>query len=425
MQKIFAGEYDVPLAREPVTVLDIGANAGLFSAWATQRWPKAVINAYEPWPENARMFERNLGECSNISLWELGVRGASNEPAYMHRNENPMVHSFRWNTAQDSEGLTLPTIDAHRLPPSEFVKIDTEGCELEIIKGLDLSQTKAIALGAHNWSDASLITDFLTDGDFALHSRRNDDNGMVLLKFLRRSELPKAQKLMVAVPYYGGGHPAFSECLLRLQANPPCDLAIKHAIGDSLVSRARNSLTNDFLRSDCTDLLFIDSDLIFAPEQIGHLAAHDVDLVAGFYPKKQEGALNWVCNALPGELPDVNGLQVVRYMGTGFMRIRRNVFEQMIARFGDVMGYQPDHATHRIEYDFWSVGPYKFSDGLTRYLSEDWYFCQRWLDLGGKVFGDTRIVLRHIGQAIYPLRTQLREIANPNGAQTQNSKDSA
>ena len=56
------------------------------------------------------------------------------------------------------------------------------------------------------------------------------------------------------------------------------------------------------------------------------------------------------------------------------------------------------------------MGVYEYQDGHRRYLSEDWYFCQRWLDLGGDVLVDTRIILQHIGTAIFPLQTQRAEL---------------
>ena len=52
---------------------------------------------------------------------------------------------------------------------------------------------------------------------------------------------------------------------------------------------------------------------------------------------------------------------------------------------------------------------HQFPGGTRRYLSEDWMFCQRWLDIGGKVYGDAGIVLKHIGSAVYPLQTQCVE----------------
>lgn len=220
----------------------------------------------------------------------------------------------------------------------------------------------------------------------------------------------KKPHVFVAVPVYGWEPVQFRQCMMKLQANPPCDIQIADLVGDSLVARARNTLSKQFLESDCTHLLFLDSDLIFSPEHIARLVSHDVDCVSGFYPKKQEGELQWVCNAKLDTLtPREDGLQEVRYMGTGFMLIKRHVFERMIAAYGRQIAYHPDSAPDKTEWDFWSVGPYE-KDGFTRYLSEDWYFCQRWLDLGGKVYGDTKVIAKHIGHAVYPLQSQMAAV---------------
>jgi hypothetical protein len=219
-------------------------------------------------------------------------------------------------------------------------------------------------------------------------------------------------KLFIAIPSYNGVPVDFLQCLMRLQADPPCSLEIKFMPGDSLVCRARNTLTAAFLKSDCTHLMFIDSDLIFSGEQIKRLLDDDKDVVGGFYPKKKEGPLEWVCNGKAGCLtPGPDGLYELRYTGTGFMLIRRSVIEKMIAVYGEQIAYHPDNAPEQVEYDLWPVGPYKNKEtGFTRYLSEDWYFCQRWLDLGGQVFGDSRVPLKHIGQATYPLNSQMAEL---------------
>jgi FkbM family methyltransferase len=211
-------------------------------------------------------------------------------------------------------------------------------------------------------------------------------------------------KLFVALPCYGDMPAVFVRCLASLIQSPPCSLQVKLAIGDSLVSRARNSLTGDFLASDCTHLLFIDTDLIFSSEHIARLLSHNTPLVGGFYPKKQDGDLAWVCNALIDHHPPETaaGLQELRYIGTGFMLVERQVFERMI---DSTIAYRADH-TGRDEHDFWRVGVYQ-----GRYLSEDWFFCQRALDLGYKVYGDTRVILKHWGSASYPLKSQEAMIA--------------
>jgi FkbM family methyltransferase len=211
-------------------------------------------------------------------------------------------------------------------------------------------------------------------------------------------------KLFVGLPCYQDMPAVFVRCLASLIQNPPCSLQVKLAIGDSLVSRARNSLTADFLASDCTHLLFIDTDLIFSSEHISRLLSHSVAIVGGFYPKKQDGDLAWVCNALLENHPPETaaGLQQLRYIGTGFMLVEREVFERMI---DGTIAYRADH-TGRDEHDFWRVGVYQ-----GRYLSEDWFFCQRALDLGYHVYGDTRVILKHWGSTSFPLKSQEAMIA--------------
>lgn len=410
---IFRGEYDQQLKEDPRTVLDIGANVGLFSKWASEKWPDAKIFAYEPTTDSADLFRSNLAGVANVHLAQVGVRGETGR-FDMFSGNNRLERSFHYDFV-GGDRLSVDCIDAATLPSTEFVKIDTEGSEWEILQRLDLSKTKAVSLETHTAADASRITSFMIERGFCVHGKHWSVGSCQVLKFARRDALIGGQRVMVAIPYYGGTPPAFTECLLRLVQQPPCNLVIRHCNGDSLVSRARNTLTAEFLDSDCTDLLFVDSDLIFSSDHVWRMISHDADVVGGFYPKKQDGELQWVCNALvkddPG--PDTRGLQPVRYMGTGFLRIKRHVFEQMIARWGDEIMYHPDHAEHRTEYDLWPVGVYKYPDGSRRYLSEDWYFCQRWLDLGGQVLADTRVILSHIGHAVYPLQSQRSQLFLP------------
>lgn len=219
------------------------------------------------------------------------------------------------------------------------------------------------------------------------------------------------KKLFIGLPIAQQVPVFFVQCLLALQKHPPCELDPRMSVGDG-VARSRNQLTADFLRSDCTHLLFIDCDLIFSAEHVKRLLDHDRPLVAGMYPKKQEGPVEWVINSMPNTAPDANGLQPVRYIGTGFMLIERGVFEKMIKAYPH-LEYTADAAVTRTEHDFWSMGVYTYPDGSKRYLSEDWFFCQRWLDLGGTVLADTRTLLKHIGGAVYPLATQMEALMQP------------
>lgn len=222
-------------------------------------------------------------------------------------------------------------------------------------------------------------------------------------------------KLFLALPIYQDVEPWFVISLLEFTKRPPCEVVIKPRIGDSDISRSRNCLAADFLASDCTHFLFLDSDLIFSPEHIDRLVGHAKnghDIVAGLYPKKQM-ELGWVCNIL--EEPQAereDGLQRVKYAGTGCLLVSRKVFDVMRAKRPEIE-YAPDEGdAPGVKWDFFAKGVYRFPCGLRRYLSEDWFFCQAALDLGFDIWMDTSIVLKHVGKAIYPLQP-IESFADP------------
>lgn len=239
-------------------------------------------------------------------------------------------------------------------------------------------------------------------------------------------EIRKDPRIYVAMPAYGGIiHSPFSLSLLTLLQRPNSPVAqIEYLNGDSLVSRARNKLACFFVRGrenkdpDGTPvithydwLMFLDTDLIFNPDDVIRLYEKAVKrgpgIYAGAYPLKTIRP-RVVFNPMPGAQPDADGLLKVREAGTGFMLIHRDVFTQMAEKFRDEIEYEADSGNlstaRQIEHDFFTVGVRKDPIfGYKRYLSEDWYFCQRWREMGGDVLMDVGISCQHIGQATYPL----------------------
>lgn len=215
-------------------------------------------------------------------------------------------------------------------------------------------------------------------------------------------------KVFIALPVYGGYDPHFTACMFKLLLQPPFSIQVGTCIGDSLVARARNKLAAEFLASDCTHLLFLDTDLIFSNEQLKALASHDVPVVAGFYPKKQR-ELAWVMNKLDGEEIRDGHLLRVKYAGTGCLMIRRDVLESMIQALPEMAYDGDDGDLHGTRWDFFATGPHTSKNGRRRYLSEDWFFCQRVLDMGIPIWMDTRVALKHVGQMIYPLDNPFEE----------------
>jgi len=243
----------------------------------------------------------------------------------------------------------------------------------------------------------------------------------------------KKNKLFVATPMYGGmAHGLYVKSCLDLQnvmSKYGVETKFSFLFNESLITRARNYLVDEFLRSGFTHLLFIDSDIHYQPQDIVALMALDKDVIGGPYPKK---SINWgnIAQAArnnpnldPKELEGLVGEYVfnvvkgtqqfqvtepleVLEIGTGHMMVKRQVFEKMQESFPNIK-YKPDHVgqanfdgSRYIHAYFDTVIDTKDSitgGGTERYLSEDYMFCQMWRKIGGQIFLCPWMKTQHIG----------------------------
>ena len=85
--------------------------------------------------------------------------------------------------------------------------------------------------------------------------------------------------------------------------------------------------------------------------------------------------------------------------------IKREVFDAMKDAYGPGITYYEEDTNDEV-YDFFDM-PRRIDEGGTvRKVSEDWHFCNTARKLGFKVYGDTKVLLMHIGTAVFPLRSQ-------------------
>ena len=231
-------------------------------------------------------------------------------------------------------------------------------------------------------------------------------------------------KLFVSTPMYGGQCTGFyAQSLIQLNnliKNSGNDCIMSFMFNESLITRARNALAHNFLKTDCSHLMFIDADIRFNPADIPPMIEADKDIICGVYPKKE---INWhgVKAALErgvsvDELKHHTGSFVVNLVeysgsvtvpinqpveiwngGTGFMLIKREVFEQLADKvpsyINDVTDLSGSIKADEIkEYFATSI-----EDGTRRLLSEDYHFCNVWRQNGGKVWAAPWAQLSHIG----------------------------
>ena len=164
--------------------------------------------------------------------------------------------------------------------------------------------------------------------------------------------------------------------------------------GNCHVDDARNTVVAQFLRSDCTDLVFLDADVSWKPADLVRLCSHEVvDVVGGVYPKRSVTAEDMPVRMIPGETtPDSHGLLSVEGLPTGFLRIRRIVLQTLADRAqGFRKGTDPNLVPIVFERDF--------VEGVGR-RGGDIGFCMKAIDQGFSVKADCDLVLGHAAKTI-------------------------
>ena len=256
---------------------------------------------------------------------------------------------------------------------------------------------------------------------------------------IKIEELRK-RKLFVATPMYGGQcHGMFTRAMCDLTS-----LCTKYGIemksyflfNESLITRARNYCVDEFIRSDYTHMLFIDSDIGFNPQDVLALLAlqtdeSEYDVMGAPYPKK---CITWekikaavdkgVADENPNVLEDFVGDFVfnpvmnpgessrsirldepaeVLEIGTGFMMVRRKTFDKYLEAYPNIM-YRPDHVRTEAFDGTREIGMYFQADidpESKRYLSEDYWFCQYARKAGLKVWFTPWMHLQHSGFYVF------------------------
>lgn len=203
----------------------------------------------------------------------------------------------------------------------------------------------------------------------------------------------------------------------------PCAL---HMHSESLITRGRNVIVQKFLASEqFTHLFWIDSDIEFASHAVFRLLLADRDIVAGVYPIK---SLNWPAEGVSGAMSlrqfeyryasyafnpfggpaarvgehvDAEGFAEVPEAPNGFMVVKRHVFIDMMKHYPDLR-YTPDGPPgHPLAHLHWRFYDCMVDPDTNRYLSEDFAFCRRWRDMGGKIHVDLDCKLGHLGQHMF------------------------
>jgi hypothetical protein len=231
------------------------------------------------------------------------------------------------------------------------------------------------------------------------------------------------KSITIATPMYGGVcHGAYLKSILSLTnllGQKGYRVNYTDLSNESLITRARNTLTELFLRTGNDYLLFIDSDQGFNADGVVKMIEENVDIIGAAVPMK---GINWesVKKAVLQNKEDLsnhtaiynvniseaqkeeykknpNSIVEVDYIGTGLMLISRNVFQSLKEH---TPSYRSDqHSSSGIQYgetiyDFWRT---EVDPESNRLLSEDYNFCKMWRSIGGKIYLAPYAKVVHVG----------------------------
>jgi hypothetical protein len=232
-------------------------------------------------------------------------------------------------------------------------------------------------------------------------------------------------KIFIATPMYGGLCNG-NYCMGMVEAvqkfgRAGIQMYYSYMMNESLITRARNSMAYDFLGSDAEFLMFIDADIGFDADAIVKMVEADKDIICGLYPKKE---INWqlVSDAVKKgvdykDLPNYTGSFVVNLVGnatetvgsinepmeidnggTGFMLIRRNVFDTLkplVPTYtNDMILIVDKNPVKKIISEFFDTS---IDEDTNRLLSEDYHFCKIARKAGFKVYAAPWAKLTHSG----------------------------
>jgi hypothetical protein len=250
-------------------------------------------------------------------------------------------------------------------------------------------------------------------------------------------ETLRKRGLFVATPMYGGQCAGmFARSIADLSAicsQNGIPLQLYFLFNESLITRARNYCCDEFMRSPSQHLMFIDSDIGFNPHDVIAMMAlqsqeeDKYDIIGGPYPKK---CISWekikhaVDKGVADEDPSVLEKFVGDYVfnpksnqgsiaiaepcevleiGTGFMMITKNAMQKFADSYKELM-YKPDHVRTEAFDGSREIMQYfqaEIDPKSKRYLSEDYWFCQKAQEIGLKTWFCPWMKMQHVGTYIF------------------------
>lgn len=415
--KVFGGEYNIPIDFDAPRILDIGACHGAFALWAKVRWKDAHVTSVEPSAEAFTLLEKNT-DGHGVDTINAAVSTSGKDQMPLFRGKATVGANSLYTDAvpvgHDHE--MVPVIGPDWLTECDVLKMDCEGAELDILLSYPhLSGVKAVLFEYHTEENYASIDNLLLSDGFTRMFHKSAHPSLGICGYVRDEVLAafyeeyETRVLIVSPIYKGDGHPMFKKSVrdtLNALAEAGIYASYTSILGDAHIDRARSGLLGAFLAEPhFTHIFMVDADIEWHPTVVEALLNHNVPCVGAAYTfKAEEGPLankpvvrSWGA----GSKADERGLAPVRFLAGGFVLCQRELIERMCAaephlKFdtnpGHGFGYQME------TYALWQaiiVPQPEWGEGKFEMLSEDYSFCERINRLGEVCWLDIYAQLAH------------------------------
>lgn len=142
-------------------VFDVGAHIGSFSSYAAARAPQGKVFAFEPFPPNFRMLQKNMlmNHFDQVTLQQTAI-AAKKGTQTLHLYDGPHTGSSSLYHRNSDRTITIhattipDVMREHRLERIDLLKLDCEGAEYEILFSLPDNTLKKIRQITMEYHDA-------------------------------------------------------------------------------------------------------------------------------------------------------------------------------------------------------------------------------------------------------------------------------
>lgn len=152
------------IASPPSTILDIGANIGLFSLWAKRNFPDCTIHAYEPNPRVVAFAKTNLAQLDRVQVFDEAI-GAEVGFATIADGSESRLGQVTIGTSQGIRVTSLADAVSRLGGWVDLLKLDCEGAEWDIFNNPDPFRNIRLIRMEYHLTDNRTLADLKTAVD--------------------------------------------------------------------------------------------------------------------------------------------------------------------------------------------------------------------------------------------------------------------